>query len=291
MELTLGPIPYFWEKQAVIDFYAQVAESPFDTVVLGETVCSKRRQLNRRDWLEIAQVLRQHGKQVLMATLALIEAESELGALRALCQEASELGILVEANDYAAVHLLSSAGVPFAGGASLNLYNANSLKVLRDMGLVRWQPPLEASRDQIASILEGQSEGLCTDLMVWGFMTLAYSARCYTARVHGVAKDECGFVCLQHPQGLKAASQDGTELFTLNGIQTQSGRPLDLRGIWQEARAIGVSSLRLTADGPAALDRVRELKRAIDGDIPLGPNTRLNTCNGYWHRIAGMASA
>ena len=47
---------------------------------------------------------------------------------------------MIEANDHAAVNLLSKAGVEFAGGASLNLYNAQSVQLLRGMGLVRWQP-------------------------------------------------------------------------------------------------------------------------------------------------------
>src|SRR5690606_38628976 len=51
MKLSLGPIHYFWERDAVFAFYRQVAEWPVDIVYLGEVVCSKRRELRRDDWL------------------------------------------------------------------------------------------------------------------------------------------------------------------------------------------------------------------------------------------------
>lgn len=130
-EIDAGPHSVFWDRQTVYAFYEQVMASPFDTVALGETVCSKRRQLSRNDWLDIARTLQACGKHVMVSTLALIEAESELGSLRTLCQEAQALGLMIEANDYAAVNLLSKAGVEFAGGASLNLYNAQSVQLLR----------------------------------------------------------------------------------------------------------------------------------------------------------------
>ena len=45
MKLSLGPILYYWERERVLDFYAQVAGWPVDVVYLGEAVCSKRRAL------------------------------------------------------------------------------------------------------------------------------------------------------------------------------------------------------------------------------------------------------
>ena len=45
MRISLGPIPYFWERERVFDFYAHALEAPVDIVYLGETVCSKRRAL------------------------------------------------------------------------------------------------------------------------------------------------------------------------------------------------------------------------------------------------------
>src|SRR3990167_8905773 len=88
MKLSLGPILYFWDRDAVFDFYARVGDAPVDIVYLGEVVCAKRRALRSEDWLRIAEELESAGKEVVFSTLALIEAESELGGMRRLCENA-----------------------------------------------------------------------------------------------------------------------------------------------------------------------------------------------------------
>ena len=102
MKLSLAPIPWFWPRARTLAFYAEIAEWPVDIVYLGETVCSKRRELRQRDWLGLAETLAGAGKQVVMSTLGLVEAESEVGAMRRLIHEAPGL---VEANDLTAVQL------------------------------------------------------------------------------------------------------------------------------------------------------------------------------------------
>ena len=42
MKLALGPHQYYWPRQAMMDFYGNVAESPVDIVYVGESVCSRR---------------------------------------------------------------------------------------------------------------------------------------------------------------------------------------------------------------------------------------------------------
>ena len=54
MQFSLGAIQYFWPKAHVQAFYRRAAESNVDIVYLGETVCSKRRELSLVDYLEIA---------------------------------------------------------------------------------------------------------------------------------------------------------------------------------------------------------------------------------------------
>ena len=51
MKLSLGPIQYYWTRDAVREFYAAVADAPVDVVYLGETVCSRRREVSFEDWL------------------------------------------------------------------------------------------------------------------------------------------------------------------------------------------------------------------------------------------------
>ncbi|MEO6017727.1 MAG: U32 family peptidase, partial [Polaromonas sp.] len=58
MLLALGPLPYYWHRSAVFNFYAAMAATTVDVVYLGETVCSRRHELRLADWLEIGARLR-----------------------------------------------------------------------------------------------------------------------------------------------------------------------------------------------------------------------------------------
>ncbi len=57
MKLSLGPIPYYWPRAAVFDYYRAVARTAVDIVYLGETVCSRRHELRLPDWLDLARML------------------------------------------------------------------------------------------------------------------------------------------------------------------------------------------------------------------------------------------
>ena len=39
MKLALGPLLYYWPREAVLAFYREAAGWPVDCVYLGETVC------------------------------------------------------------------------------------------------------------------------------------------------------------------------------------------------------------------------------------------------------------
>src|SRR5690606_33067687 len=117
MKISIGPLLYFWSREAVFDFYDEVAGVDADIVYLGETVCSKRRALRTDDWLQIAERLQQAGKEVVLSTLALVEAESELASLRRAVGNGRHA---IEANDMAAVGMAANAGTPFVAGPHLN---------------------------------------------------------------------------------------------------------------------------------------------------------------------------
>ena len=36
LQLSLGPVLYYWTKKALLDFYAQMAQMPVQTIYLGE---------------------------------------------------------------------------------------------------------------------------------------------------------------------------------------------------------------------------------------------------------------
>ena len=115
MRVSLAPVPYFWSQDAYFGFYRQVAESPVDIVYLGETVCSKRRTMGLQDWLQVAELLSKSGKQVVLSTLTLLEAESEL---KYLTNIASQKDYLIEANDMAAVQFAAENGNAFVTGCA-----------------------------------------------------------------------------------------------------------------------------------------------------------------------------
>ncbi len=292
MRLAVGPVLYFWDREQLLDFYRDLAETPVDIVYLGETVCSKRRSLRFPDWLEIGRMLVDRGKQVVLSTLTLVEAESEVGQIARVCRNRD---FMVEANDVAALDVLVESGVSFVGGIGLNIYNARTLSWLRRAGMVRWVPPVEMSGEQIGMIVDEVTASGAepeVELFAFGRMPLAYSARCFTARAHGLGKDECGFVCGNYPEGMAAGTQDGRPLFTLNGIQTQSAAVVNLLPLWREAAESGVDILRLSPLPQGTAELIRYMREALDSEstpeLPDIPDKAL--CNGYWYGRAGLES-
>jgi collagenase-like PrtC family protease len=289
MRLSLGPLLYYWSREDTLDFYAAAADWPVDIVHLGEAVCSRRHLLRLPDWLDLAARLADAGKEVVLSTLPLIESESDLKALRKV---AGNGRYRVEANDYGAVRLLAAAGAPFVAGPTLNVYNPDTLALLRQMGAVRWVPPVEMGRDALARM--SVPPGMQTELFAYGRLPLAYSARCFTARHYNLQKDDCQFKCLDHPDGLNLRSREGEDFLTLNGIQTQSGKVHSLAHRLGELT--GVDVLRLSPQS-RHMGRVVEVFRALlDGDAdPAVAPSQLDRvipgtpCDGYWLGEAGMA--
>ncbi len=292
MRLSLGPVLYFWDREQVFDFYAEVAEAPIDIVYLGETVCAKRRNVRFDDWMQIAQMLAERGKEVVLSTLSLLEAESEVGQLARVCRNGS---FLVEANDVGAIDVLQENGLQFVAGQGLNVYSGRTLAWLQRAGLVRWVPPVEMSGEQLQRLVAEVSEwGTLPEVEVfaYGRMPLAYSARCFTARAHGLTKDTCGFACARYPEGMAADTQEGQPLFTLNGIQTQSAALLNLLRFWREAEAAGVGVMRISPRPAGTGEVISRARAAIDaGQVPeLADLCDAPECNGYWYGRPGLES-
>ena len=290
LKLSLGPILYYWPRQQVLEFYDRMLELPLDIVYLGETVCSKRNQLRTDDWFELADRFQDAGKQVVLSTLALLEAESELMRLRRIC--ANER-FLVEANDLGAIHLLE--GRPFTAGHSVNIYNPRTLHLLAGLGLQRWVFPLELSAETLAAMQAERPAGVETEVFAYGRMPLAYSARCFTARAHRLNKDDCQYRCLDYPDGLTLTTQDDNRFLALNGIQTQSARRVNLLAELPRLHALQVDVLRISPQArhtakvvetfAAALHGTEESARAAARLASLMPT---GGCDGYWRGLAGM---
>jgi collagenase-like PrtC family protease len=289
LKLSLGPLQYFWPRDRTLAFYREAAQWPIDIIYLGETVCSKRRELGTRDWLALAAETAASGKQVVLSSLALIEAESELGALRRLVDNGD---CWIEANDLSAVQLCRERKVPFVAGPSLNIYNHRALALLIEDGLRRWVPGVEQGetllRELRAAVLAEGCSMPELEVIEFGRLPLAYSARCFTARALDVAKDQCEFRCIEYPDGMPLATREGKPFLRINGIQVQGEEITDLGPELPALRELGVDVLRLypQLDGMADVVNHFDLARRS-----LAAPPRIAMRNGYWHGEPGMTGA
>ncbi len=291
MKLALGPLQYYWPRDTVFGFYQAMAETPVDIVYLGEVVCSRRHELRPSDWIDVARMLQDAGKQAVLSTLVLLESTSDVADMHKIVRDEE---FMIEANDMGAVHKLAGQR-PFVAGPQLNVFNADTLAWMAGLGAARWVMPLEMRQSDLALLLKGKPAGLETEVFAYGRMPLAFSARCFTARHYNLPKDDCGFRCIEHPDGQLLQTREGDPFLVLNGIQTQSARVHNLIADVPALRATGVDILRLSpqsqhmpaviaafdaarradAPDPEALARMRSL-------MPEAP------CNGYWHGRSGM---
>lgn len=299
LALTVGPLLYHWPRQTTLDFYGSLADSPADSVVLGETVCSRRHELRTEDWLALARDLASAGKEVVLATQTLVESESDLRLVRRFAEQRE---FLVEAGDASGLQRLAGT-VPFVLGPHINIYSRAALVEHAALGAVRWVAPVDASLDALSAINPADDPvrdpnacAVATEVFAFGRLPLAFSARCFTARHHRLNKDECEFRCMRDPDGLLLSSSEGKPFLVLNGTQTQSAATQCLLGDGVGLRAAGVSRLRLSPCAQGFIDVLRqfdsvfndgqsaaEALRAVESLVPPG-----GLSNGYARRRPGM---
>ncbi|MFM5587933.1 U32 family peptidase [Aeromonas rivipollensis] len=287
MQFSLGPLLFYWPKADTQAFYEAAAQSQADIIYLGETVCSKRRELKGDDWIALARQVASSGKQAVLSTLALISAPSELKEVKRLVDNGD---LMIEANDLGAVQLAWEAGLPFVCGPAINAYNAEVLRMLLKQGMRRWVMPVELSRDwlvQLSQDLGPARQQFEVEVFAYGHLPLAYSARCFTARSLDKPKDNCELACIHYPTGRLASSREGQKVFNLNGIQTQSGYCYNL-GNELEGMAGLVDVVRLSPESMETLTMLEHFKANEQGIAPL-PLQQERDCNGYWRQIPGMS--
>ncbi len=286
MKLALGPVLYYWTREALQEFYAGIADTGVDIIYLGEVVCSRRHNLRLDDWLGLARDLASSGKEVVLSSQALIESESDLKNLRRI---AANGDFAVEANEMGAVRLLAGH-VPFIAGPHLNIYNCDTLAWFAELGAKRFVLPLELSRDTLRELQATRPAGMQTEVFAYGRMPIAFSARCFTARHHDLPKDDCQFRCLEDADGLAMHTREKSAFLTLNGIQTQSAQVYDLSGALDEMRGLGVDVVRLSPQSQYMKDIVCSFRDRIAGraGAPLDALRVAAPCNGYWYGVPGM---
>lgn len=293
MRLTLGPVLFNWPVDQWVDFYARIAdEAPVDRVVVGEVVCSKRLPFYETHIPAVIERLQRGGKDVVVSSLGLVTLPRERSSL----VELVEAGLPVELNDLTLLRHLDD-GARFIVGPLVNVYNEGSLQFLAKRGATSVCLPPELPLQSVATLAAWGAR--CeTEIEVWSFgrIPLALSGRCYHARLAGLTKDACQFVCGTDPDGRAVETLDGQPFLAINGVQTLSARWANLAGDLECLSAAGVSTLRLSPQScdmvavarlfRATADHRLEPAAAIAGLAALAPDSRFS--NGFLHGRSGV---
>ncbi len=290
ISLSLGPLMFNWAPEKWRDFYARIAdEAPVERVCIGEVVCSKRLPFIVDLFAPAIERLQRAGKSVLMSSLAL---PTLLRERRQIAELLAIPGLMVEINDISAVPQLG--GRAFAVSPLINVYNEGTLAFLKSCGAVHVCLPPEMPLSAIAA-LAPLADGVTLETWAFGRLPLAISARCYHARVHGLAKDSCQFVCGQDPDGLAVDTIDGERFLAVNGVQTMSHTHADLSGDLAALIEAGVSSFRLSPHSCDMVAVARIFREAAEGRCgPAEAKRRLSAevpaaqfSNGFLHGVPG----
>ena len=243
-ELTIGPLQFNWTADAFVDFYAKIAdEAPVDRVVVGELVCSKRLPFYADRIAAVVERLERGGKTVALASLALPTLERERRAARDLAEQTA---CEVEINDLTLLRWMRPER-PFAVGPLVNVYNEMTLAYLARLGARRFCLPPELPIASVGALAKAAGAvDARVEVWAYGRIPLAISSRCTHARIHGLTKDSCQFVCAGDPDGLTVRTLDGADFLAVNGVQTLSHVTANLIGDCASLAAAGVAALRLS---------------------------------------------
>ena len=289
LAITVGPLLYHWPEEQISAFYAELArEAAVDRVYLGEVVCGKRAPLSRDVLERAADQLLSAGKEVVWSTPALPLTAQDRAALAACATRD-----LVELNDISGLFGRPREAA-FVAGPFLNIYNEFAAAELMARGCRRLCANVELSLEAIGAITRALPD-LEIEIFAFGRLPLAMSGRCYHARLHGLHKDACRFVCRNDPDGLAVETIEGQPFLAMNGVQTLS-HGVQLADVEPDRlRAAGVRAVRLspqTSDmrGVARAFRAhldgrtdrRQLRAAVQAANPPGP-----LINGYLHGAPG----
>lgn len=292
MQLSLGPVLYNWAPERWRDFYFRIAdEAAVETVVVGEIVCSKRSPFFAPHLAAVIERLAGAGKQVLVGSLILVSSRRERTQTIELVNAPD---ILVEVNDLTCLRAVD--GKAHAIGPFVNVYNEASAAFHAAHGATRICLPPELPMQSIATIA-GALPDLLVEVLAFGRIPLAISARCYHARVHKMTKDNCRFVCEKDPDGLAVKTLDGRGFLTINGVQTLSHTCANLLSDVELLATAGVRSLRLSPQDCDMVGVIRIFREVLEKrETAIGATERLRQLyphapfsNGFLHGVPGAS--
>lgn len=290
--LTVGPLLFLWEAQRWRDFYFRLAdEADVDCVVLGEVVCSKRQHFHTPYLDEVIERMASGGKQVRLASLALVTLERELKSARLLGEQT---GLEVEVNEIAAHAAMR--GRPHTVGPLVNVYNGATARVLAAGGATTICLPPELPEASLRAII-ADAPDIAYEVFAFGRVPLAISARCAHARVKGRSKDNCQFVCGEDPDGLLVETLDEQPFLALNGVQTMSSTCQALMLELPSLAQMGIAGLRLSPQDCDMVAVARAFRDVTAGTLePAEGLEQLGAIygsaqfsNGFFHNVPGHA--
>ena len=261
MKLSLGPIPFLWEKNRISSFYKEIAMTPVSVVYIGEVVCSKRAILGIDMLKMICEMLTDAGKEVVISTFGLMTNHEELEFTEALCK----ISALVEINNIGILNFC--AGKETIAGPHLAIYNAPTAKFFSSIGVKRIVFMPELSRDAIRSI-SSAVPAVEKEIIAFGNLPLAFSWRCYTARALGMSKSNCAISCIKYPEGMPLETMDRMPVYNINGTQIVSAQKVCMIEEMELLRDMGIGLLRIIPHATATSEIIGIYNSVIEGIIP-----------------------
>ncbi len=261
MKLSLGPIPFLWEKNRIISFYKDIARTSVSIVYIGEVVCSKRAILGIDMLKTICNMLTDAGKEVVISTFGLMTNHEELEFTEALCK----IPAPVEINNIGILNFCE--GKETVAGPHLAIYNAPTAKFFSSIGVKRIVFMPELSGDTIRSI-SSAAPAVEKEIIAFGNLPLAFSWRCYTARALGMSKSNCAISCIKYPEGMPLETMDRMPVYNINGTQIVSAQKVCMIEEMELLRDMGVGFLRIIPHATATSEIIDIFNSVITGVLP-----------------------
>lgn len=286
--LTLGAVLFPWRRDSLQDFYFRIAdEAPVDTVIVGESVCLRRKSEYDAVMQKICDRLKAAGKNIRLALPLLPTTEQDMQTARA---EMTAFGdYLPEAADMSSVALC--VNTPHHIGPSVNCYHQGMLSLLAKQGARSVCLPPELPAKAIQDL--ASNSPLPLEVLAFGALPLSVSARCMIARYHNRPMESCGKICLETPDGIPGKSLDGSPFLRSCGTVVIADGCLSLLPQLPALQKMGIASFRLS---PCNLDMVQvatEMRDILDGKKdPASAGATLTQdrtafINGFYHGVAG----